>query len=295
MTTRRPGDRAMSRRTFVSSSSVGLLAASLATGGCRADGAPATDDAMVPDAAGPDAAVSTDGAPPAGGGIEIAMLAYPGMTPLDLIGPHQIWARMPGVRVHLVWKRLEPIVGDSGLAILPTTTFADCPAQLDVLFVGGSFAATWPLMSDAETLDFLTSRGQAARFVTSVCTGSLLLGAAGLLCGYQATSHWAVRHVLPDLGAIRSDERVVIDRNRITGAGVTAGLDFGLRVIEALGGTDLAQVAQLFTEYDPEPPFDAGSPATAPAPILALVTALYAEEVARAEAAGRAARSCPAG
>ncbi len=195
------------------------------------------------------------------------------------------------VRVHLLWKTLEPVMSDSGLALLPTTALEDCPSDLDVLFVGGSSRGTWPLMDDEEVLQFLCNRGARARYVTSVCTGSLLLGAAGLLRGYRASSYWPVRSLLNQLGAIETNQRVVIDRNRITGGGVTAGMDFGLHVAAELRGQLFAEVQQLMFEYAPEPPFQSGTPETAPPEVLARATQMYATQVAAArEATERAAR-----
>ena len=142
----------------------------------------------------------------------------------------------------------------------PTTTFADCPRDLDVLFVPGGVPGTLTMMEDPEVLAFLADRGSRARFVTSVCTGSLVLGAAGLLKGYKATSHWLTRDVLAEFGAIPTAGRIVVDRNRVTGGGVTAGLDFGLELVAQLRNRDYAEAVQLYLEYDPQPPFDSGTP-----------------------------------
>ncbi|MES2163318.1 MAG: DJ-1/PfpI family protein [Pseudomonadota bacterium] len=210
------------------------------------------------------------------------MLIYPGMTALDMVAPQLVFSNLPGARVHLVWKTLEPVLSDSGMTILPTCTLDQCPAKLDVLFVGGSKAATWPLLEDREITTFLADRGTRATWITSVCTGSLLLAAAGLLQGYQATSHWAVRPLLAQLGATPVDARVVRDRNRITGGGVTAGMDFGLTLAALLCGEPFARTLQLLVEYDPQPPFPGGHPDTAVPDVLQLATALYAEEVAKA-------------
>lgn len=221
--------------------------------------------------------------------LEIGMLVYPGMTALDAIAPQLVFANMMNTRVHLVWKTLEPVVADTGLAVLPTATFETCPSVLDVLFVGGARAATWPLLSDVETVQFVRSRGDAARWVTSVCTGSLLLGAAGLLQGYRATSHWAVRELLTDFGATPVDARVVIDGNRMTGGGVTAGMDFGLRLAALLHGEPFAKALQLLVEYHPEPPFETGSPSSSDPQTLQLATSIYAGEIAMAKKATKAA------
>jgi cyclohexyl-isocyanide hydratase len=196
--------------------------------------------------------------PPASG--QIGMLVFPGMTVLDLIGPQQFFAVAPGRTTHLLWKTQEPVVSDSGVPILPTTTFDEAPEELEILFVPGGFQGTGATIEDPEVLDFVASRGQRATYVTSVCTGALILGAAGLLEGYRATTHWAYRDLLPLVGAEPVEARVVEDRNRITGGGVTSGIDFGLTLLARLAGEDYARGWQLGTEYDPHPPFDAGTP-----------------------------------
>jgi cyclohexyl-isocyanide hydratase len=191
---------------------------------------------------------------------EIAMLIYRGMTALDLIGPQQVFGYLPGVNVELVAKTKEPVRSDTGITIQPSKTFADCADPLDILFVGGGSDGTVALMTDSETLDFLARRGKTAKLVTSVCTGSMVLGAAGLLRGYKATSHWSVRDILPQLGAELVVNRVVQDRNRITAGGITSGIDFGLRVAAELRGEDYARFLTLALEYDPQPPFGTGVP-----------------------------------
>ena len=192
--------------------------------------------------------------------LEIGMLLYPGLTLLDLIGPQTVFSWF--ANTHLVWKTKDLVYSDTGIGMQPTCTFESCPSELDILFVPGGFGQN-QLMGDAEVLAFLADRGPKAKYVTSVCSGSLLLGAAGLLKGYKATSHWAARDGLSAFGAIPTDARVVVDRNRITGGGVTAGIDFGLVILAKLRGDDAAKLTQLAMEYDPEPPFQAGSPKTA--------------------------------
>jgi cyclohexyl-isocyanide hydratase len=196
-------------------------------------------------------------------------LIYPRMTLLDLAGP-QAALGMHG-QTHLLWKTLDPVVSDTDIAVVPTTIFADCPTDLDVLFVPGGFG-TAAAMQDAELLAFLANRGRTARYVTSVCSGALILGAAGLLDGYKASTHWAAYDALEALGVDSVHSRVVVDRNRVTGGGVTAGLDFGLTLLAELRGETVARMAQLMLEYDPQPPFDAGTPATAGPDITRLVT-----------------------
>jgi putative intracellular protease/amidase len=188
---------------------------------------------------------------------EIAMLLYPGLNFLDLIGPHTVLAHF--ANVHLIWKNLDLLTVDLGVAVKPTTSMEDCPRDLDVLFVGGGPGLT-DAMQDREFLEFIADRGTRAKYVTSVCSGSMLLGAAGLLRGYKATSHWAYRDLLPLFGAAPVNQRVVVDRNRITGGGVTAGIDFGLTLLSILLGESVAKATQLGIEYDPHPPFDAGTP-----------------------------------
>jgi len=190
--------------------------------------------------------------------IQIGILLYPNVTQLDATGPAQVLARVPGAQMHMIWKTRDPVPTDAGFSIVPTTTFADCP-QLDVVCVPGGGGQV-AVMGDPETLDFLRKQAAKARYVTSVCTGSLILGAAGLLKGYKSACHWAWRDMLKDFGATPVAERVVRDRNRISGGGVTAGIDFGLTVAAELAGEEVAKSIQLVLEYDPQPPFDAGSP-----------------------------------
>ncbi len=189
---------------------------------------------------------------------QIGLLIYPGMTQLDITAPHQVFAFMPDTQVHFLWKTLEPVKSDEGLKILPTTTLAECPT-LDVICVPGG-PGTIAMMRDTEVLEFLQQQAKTAKYVTSVCTGSLILAAAGLLLRYRAGCHWAFLDQLAMLGVEVSKERVVIDRNRITGGGVTAGLDFGLIVASKLCGEETALTIQLLLQYEPQPPFNAGSP-----------------------------------
>lgn len=201
--------------------------------------------------------------------LHVGLLLFPDLTQLDLTGPYEVFARMPEAQVHLVAERLEPVRSELGLTIQPTDTFASAP-RLDVLCVPGGPGVSQALQSEA-TLAFLRREAQTARYVTAVCTGALVLGAAGLLKGYRATTHWMSLDLLPLVGAIPVRERIVIDRNRITGGGVTAGIDFALRVAAELCGQSVAEGIQLAIEYNPAPPFRAGSPQTAPADVLARV------------------------
>jgi cyclohexyl-isocyanide hydratase len=190
--------------------------------------------------------------------VQIGILLYPNVTQLDATGPAQVLSRVPGAKLHMIWKTRDPVPTDAGFSIVPTTTFADCP-QLDVICVPGGGGQV-DVMVDAEALEFLRKQAAKARYVTSVCTGSLILGAAGLLKGYKSACHWAWRDMLTDFGATPVAERVVRDRNRISGGGVTAGIDFGLTVAAELAGEEVAKSIQLVLEYDPQPPFDSGSP-----------------------------------
>lgn len=224
--------------------------------------------------------------------LSIGFLLFPGVTQLDLTGPYEVFVRAPGAQVHLIWKTLEPVVSDRGMAILPSVTLDECPA-LDVICVPGG-PGQIDLMDDQETLRFLRKKAQEVKYVTSVCTGSLVLGAAGLLQGYQATTHWASLNQLSLLGAEPVNERVVRDRNRITGAGVTSGIDFALNVVSDIYGAQVAQTIQLQLEYDPAPPFASGSPRSADADIVQAVSAKQAEFIeTRRQATLRAAANLP--
>jgi cyclohexyl-isocyanide hydratase len=211
--------------------------------------------------------------------LNIGFLVFPRFQLLDLAGPFDAFAAMPGVKQHLIWKDREPVTATSGWALRPTTTLQDCPA-LDVLCVPGG-AGVNPLMEDVAILDFLRSRAGEVRFLTSVCTGSLVLGAAGLLEGRRATTHWGSHHFLGELGAIPVDGRIVSDGKLITGGGVTAGIDFALDIIARLAGRTEAETVQLKLEYAPAPPFNAGTPHTAPAEVIAKArdaAAFYVDE-----------------
>ncbi len=211
--------------------------------------------------------------------IQIGLLLFPGLTQLDLTGPYEVLARVPGVKVHVVAQTREPVTSDHGLSLVPSTTFDDCP-DLDVICVPGG-SGVYDQMLGESTLRFLRGQATHARFVTSVCTGALILGAAGLLKGYRATTHWASMQFLEAFGATPVEARVCVDRNRITGGGVTAGIDFGLYLASALAGDDVAQRIQLVLEYAPDPPFRSGTPATAPAEVLEEYRTLAAPKMER--------------
>ncbi|MEQ5843779.1 DJ-1/PfpI family protein [Paraburkholderia acidicola] len=214
--------------------------------------------------------------------VHVAMLVFPGFTLLDLVGPQTTLSFH--TTVHLVAKTLEPVASDSGIKLVPTCTFADCPQNVDVLFVPGGFG-TADAMEDEETIAFLRDRGARARFVTSVCTGSLIQAAAGLLEGYEATTYWAHLDILRVLGAKPIAKRVVMDRGRISGGGVTAGIDFGLSLLAELRGDLTARTMQLLMEYDPAPPFDCGNPEDAGPEVAAQAKAALGDAVDLARAA----------
>lgn len=188
----------------------------------------------------------------------IGLVFYPGMTSLDIIGPQQVFSGLPNVQIYRIWKTLDPVKTDDGMTVSPDTTFDSCP-PLDVICIGGGIGQA-SIEDDPELLAFLRKQGDTAKFVTSVCGGSQFLAKAGLLEGYRAATHWAARPQLAALGVEVGTERVVIDRNRITGGGVTAGIDFGLTIASILYGKETAKIVQLLLEYDPAPPFDVGSP-----------------------------------
>lgn len=192
---------------------------------------------------------------------EIGLVLYPGLTQLDLTGPFEVFARVPGARVHLAAETLEPVQADTGFVLQPTVTFAECP-RLAVLCVPGGPGQV-QMMNRVELLSFLARAGAQAQFVTAVCTGSLLLASAGLLAGYRANTHWMSREFLERLGVEVSPARVVVDRNRITGGGVTAGIDIALTVVAELEGRGTAEAIQLALEYAPAPPLSCGTPESA--------------------------------
>jgi cyclohexyl-isocyanide hydratase len=225
--------------------------------------------------------------------MRIGLFIFPRMTQLDATGPYEVFARIPGATVDLVAASSAPVSTEWGMRIAPTVTMADAPA-LDLLCVPGGSGIN-ALLGDLAVLDFVARQGEHAAYVTSVCTGSLVLGAAGLLEGYRATTHWLSLDLLPIFGAIPVSERVVVDRNRITGGGITAGIDFGLTIAAHVAGTDAANEIQLMMEYDPAPPSASGSPAVAEPALVERVRAqrsgFQAERRALAEAAAKRLRT----
>lgn len=207
--------------------------------------------------------------------LNIVFVLFPNVTQLDFTGPLQVLSRLPGAQVHLAAKSLDPVSTDAVLTLNPTVAFTDCPLA-DVLCIPGGFGVD-DAVNDAELIDFVRRQAEKARYVTSVCTGSFVLGAAGLLEGKRATTHWAYHDVLTDVGAVPVRERVVRDGNLFTGGGVTAGIDFAFTLAAEIAGEEFAKALQLGLEYDPAPPFDAGSPDKAVPDVLDRMTAFYAE------------------
>ena len=194
------------------------------------------------------------------------MLIFPNLTQLDLTGPYEILARMSGAEALLIWKTLDPVRSEFGMTITPMATFENC-GPLDLVMVPGGVGMN-PLLEDEEVLGFLRRQAATARYIVGICTGSLVLGAAGLLRGRRASTHWMSHDLLAPFGAVPVKERVVQDSNIFTGGGVTAGIDVALRVAAEIAGREAAEAIQLAVEYDPSPPFDAGSPERAPKPVL---------------------------
>lgn len=203
--------------------------------------------------------------------LSIGMILFDDLTQLDLTGPYEILARMPNAHVTLIATTLAPVRTEFGLTIIPDATFANA-APIDVICVPGGWGVNAQMTNEA-LLDFLRTRSESARWVMSVCSGALLLGAAGLLRGYRATTHWMSLDLLQLFGATAVQQRVVRDRNRITCAGVTAGIDLSLTLAAELFGEPVAQAIQLAIEYDPAPPFDCGSPHKAPESVRTAVSA----------------------
>lgn len=221
---------------------------------------------------------------------QVAMLLYPKFTALDLVGPHYFFACMFGAKVHLVTteKDLSPVMSDLGLAISPTITMADAPKDLDVLFVPGGTEGTLSVMSRKDTMDWVKDRAPRAKHVTSVCTGSMVLAKAGLLKGKHATSHWVTREALADFGAIPVDQRVVKDGNILTGAGVTAGMDFAIALVEQLRGRAYAEALVLQGEYAPNPSIKGGTLATTTPDVGQMMDDMFKPVVAQFKAMAKA-------
>ena len=210
--------------------------------------------------------------------FNIGFVLFPNLTQLDFTGPLQVLHRLPDAKTHIVAKTREPVPSDCGLSLLPTATFEDC-APLDLICVPGGFGVSGAI-ADKPTIDFVRRQGERAKYVTSVCTGAFVLGVAGLLKGRRATTHWAYTGLLPLVGAKYEKARVVRDGNVFTGGGVTAGIDFALTVAAEVAGAEVAQRIQLSIEYNPAPPFTAGSPDTAPAAVRDRLGSSYEQRLA---------------
>ena len=206
--------------------------------------------------------------------MNIVFVLFPNLTQLDFTGPLQVLSRLPGARVHLAAKTLDPIPTDATLTLNPSVTFEDCPPA-DVLCVPGGFGIN-DAMNDPALMAFVAREGARTKYVTSVCTGAFILGAAGLLKGKKATTHWAYHAELEKVGAIPVKARVVRDGNLFTGGGVTAGIDFAFTLAAEIAGENVAKAIQLGLEYDPAPPFDVGSPGKAPEGAKSAMDARYA-------------------
>ena len=206
--------------------------------------------------------------------FNVGFVIFPELTQLDFTGPQQVLARLPQSVMHIAAKSEAPVPSDSGLGLVPTHTFENCP-QLDLICVPGGNAGVVRAMADQETIEFIRRQSGGAKYVTSVCTGAFLLGVAGLLKGRRATTHWAFAELLPLVGATHENARVVKDGNVITAGGVTSGIDFGFRVVAEIAGETVAQAIQLSLEYDPDPPFASGHPDHASDAVKATVAPRY--------------------
>lgn len=206
--------------------------------------------------------------------FNVGFVIFPDLTQLDFTGPQQVLARLPQSTMHIVAKTANPVSSDSGLGLLPTHTFEDCP-QLDLICIPGGSAGVVQAMGDQETIEFVRRQSGTAKYVTSVCTGAFILGVAGLLKGRRATTHWAFTGLLPLVGATHQKARIVKDGNVITAGGVTSGIDFALSVVAEIAGETVAQAIQLGIEYDPDPPFDSGHPDVASDAVKAAVFPRY--------------------
>jgi cyclohexyl-isocyanide hydratase len=216
--------------------------------------------------------------------FNVGFVIFPDLTQLDFTGPLQVLARLPQAATHIVAKSEAPVPSDCGLGLMPTRTFANCPV-LDLICIPGGVAGVIGAIGDRETVEFVRRQAAGARYVTSVCTGAFVLGAAGLLRGRRATTHWAYTDLLPLYGAIYEKARVVKDGNLITAGGVTSGIDFGLSVVAEVAGEAVARTIQLAIEYDPAPPFDSGHPDRAPADVRSALIERYEKGKSRLHAA----------
>jgi cyclohexyl-isocyanide hydratase len=222
--------------------------------------------------------------------FNVGFVIFPDLTQLDFTGPLQVLARLPQSTTHIVAKSAAPVPSDCGLGLVPTCTFSNCP-PLDLICIPGGNRGVIQAIGDRETIGFVRAQARGARYVTSVCTGAFILGAAGLLQGQRATTHWAFADLLPLVGATYEKARIVRDGNVITAGGVTAGIDFGLSVAAEIAGETVARAIQLGIEYDPAPPFDSGHPDRAPAAVTSALSGRYEKARAAMQAAVAAAIS----
>jgi cyclohexyl-isocyanide hydratase len=206
--------------------------------------------------------------------FNVGFVIFPELTQLDFSGPQQVLARLPQSAMHIVAKSVAPVPSDSGLSLVPTHTFENCP-RLDLICIPGGITGVVRAMGDQETIEFVQRQSRTAKYVTSVCTGAFILGAAGLLKGRRATTHWAFTELLPLVGATHEKRRVVKDGNLITAGGVTSGIDFALHVVADIADEAVAQGIQLSLEYDPHPPFASGHPDRAPDAVKATLFSRY--------------------
>jgi cyclohexyl-isocyanide hydratase len=206
--------------------------------------------------------------------FNVGFVIFPDLTQLDFTGPLQVLARLPQSATHIVAKSEAPVPSDCGLGLVPTHTFANCP-PLDLICIPGGNRGVVNAIDDRETIEFVRTQARSAKYLTSVCTGAFILGAAGLLRGRRATTHWAYTDLLPLVGATYEKARIVRDGNVITAGGVTSGIDFGLSAVAEIAGEAVAQAIQLGIEYDPAPPFDCGHPDRASAAIRSSLSSRY--------------------
>ena len=206
--------------------------------------------------------------------FNVGFVIFPDLTQLDFTGPLQVLARLPQSTTHIIAKSEAPVPSDCGLSLVPTHTFANCPA-LDLICIPGGVSGVIGAIGDRETVAFVRQQAGSAKYVTSVCTGAFVLGVAGLLKGRRATTHWAYTDLLSLVGATHEKSRIVKDGNLITAGGVTAGIDFGLSVVAEIAGEMTARTIQLGIEYDPAPPFDSGHPDRAPAAVKSALCGRY--------------------
>lgn len=225
--------------------------------------------------------------------MQINFLLFPALTQLDLTGPFEVLARVPGATIDFVSETMDAVRSDRGLVMMPTATFATAK-RCDLLVVPGG-PGTDDVLNDERWVNFTAQQAETARYILGICTGSLLLGAAGLLRGKHASCHWQAREFLPAFGAIRSDARMCVDGNILTSGGVTSGIDMALKAVGVMLDEDAARQIQLQIEYDPEPPFEGGTPSTSPSHIVQrCLDATRTRHAIRAAAVGRAAQKLEA-